>query len=70
MYLVQVDHVVYERKGGGTFTLPEAMREVRGVGYARVLRADLTVVVSDAGSTAAVLHVPSGRVVHRRAVRR
>lgn len=70
MYLIQLGPITYERAGGGMFTLPDAMREVYGVGYARVLREDGTVVVTDAGSTAAVRHAPSGRIVHRRKTRR
>jgi hypothetical protein len=65
MYLIQIDHVVYERRGGGSFTLPEAMREVYGVGNARVLREDGTEVIRAAGSSYAVTHVPSGRTVLR-----
>lgn len=72
MYLIQIDHIVYERKGGGTFTLPEAMREVRGFRNARVLRDDAqqTVVVRDAGSTEKPwTHVPTGRKISHRLTR-
>lgn len=65
MYLIKLGPVTYERKGGGGFTLPEALDEVYGVGYASILRLDGTEVVSDAGSSYAVLHVPTGRIVHR-----
>lgn len=76
MYLIAFDHIVYEPRGGGSWTLPQAMREVYGVGHARVLRMDGTTVVRDAGNATAVQHVPSGRrvrrgsVVARRAVQR
>jgi len=66
MYLITIDHIVYEKHGGGLFTLPEAMRELHGTGNARILRADGTVVVKRAGNDYAVQHVPSGREVRRR----
>lgn len=69
MYRIQVDHRIYERRGGGTFTLPEAMRELYGCGNARVLRADGTVAVANAGAAYAVVHAPTGRTVVRRRVR-
>ena len=65
MYLIQIDHIVYERRDGGAFTLPEAMREVYGVNNARVLREDGTEVIRHAGSSYAVTHVPSARTVRR-----
>lgn len=68
MYLIAIDHVIYERKGGGTFTLPDALRELRGVAGARILRLDGTVAVRRAGSDYAVEH-SSGRTVIRRKVR-
>lgn len=70
MYLIAVDHLVYERKGGQPFTLVEAMREVYGCAHAHVLRLDGTLVVLDAGNAHAMVHVPSGRPVRRRKVRR
>jgi hypothetical protein len=70
MYLVQVDHVIYERRGGGSFTLVEALRELRGTRHARILREDGSPVVDRAGSDSAVLHVATGREVRRRSVRR
>lgn len=58
MYLIELGPVIYEPKGGGTFTLPEALDELRGVRAARILRADdLTVAVLDAGDVAHVTHV-------------
>jgi hypothetical protein len=65
MYLIKIDHLIYVRRGGGLFTLPEAMREVYGVRGAQVLRADGTVAVRDAGSSVEVTHAPTGRVVRR-----
>ena len=65
MYLIQIDHIVYRRRDGGAFTLPEAMNQVYGVGNARVLREDGTEVIRQAGSSYAVQHVPSGRTVLR-----
>jgi hypothetical protein len=69
MYLIKLGPVTYERRGGGGFTLPEAMREVYGVGYASVLREDGTTVVSDAGSSVAVKYAPRDRVVWRQSTR-
>jgi len=69
MYLIQIDHIIYERKGGGLFTLPDAMREVYGVGGARILREDGTVAVLSAGSAYAVEHLPTWRTVTRRKAR-
>jgi hypothetical protein len=67
-YLIQLGPVTYEPKGGGTFTLTEALSQVLGVRNARILREDGTVAVEDAGSSYAVTHVtPEGR---RRRVRR
>jgi hypothetical protein len=58
MYLIELGPVVYEPKGGGTFTLPQALSELRGVRGARILRADdLTVAVLDAGDIAHLTHV-------------
>jgi hypothetical protein len=61
MYLIKLGPVTYERKGGGGFTLPEAMSEVYGVGQASILRLDGTVVVRNAGSSVEVQHAPTGR---------
>lgn len=69
MYLIKLGPVTYERRGGGGFTLPEAMRELRGVGHASVLRLDGTTVVRNAGSDWQVEHVPSGRTVRCRMAR-
>lgn len=70
MYLIQVDHVVYEPVGGGTFTLPQALTEVHGVANARILRVDGTPVVESAGSDVAqVQHAPTGRTVSVRRAR-
>lgn len=62
-YLIQLGPVVYERKGGGAFTLPEARREVYGVGDARILREhDESLAVDNAGSDTQVVYVtPDGR---------
>lgn len=70
MYLIRVDHITYERRGGGTFTLVEAMRELLGVRNAQVLREDGTLAVDRAGSTTQVVHAPTGRIVTRRLTRR
>lgn len=66
MYAIEVDGITYLRRGGGGFSLVEAMREVYGVAHARVLRADGTVVVDSAGSASEVVHVSTGRRVRRR----
>jgi ferric-dicitrate binding protein FerR (iron transport regulator) len=63
MYLIQLGHIVYQHKDGSPFTLPEAMREVYGVGQARILRLDGTPAVLNAGSSSEVMHAPSGRRV-------
>lgn len=68
MYLIQLGPVVYERRGGGGFTLPEALREVYGVGWATILRQDGTVAVADAGSATTLRHVSRAGV--RRTVSR
>lgn len=57
MFLVQVDHIVYERKGGGGFGFGSAMSEVRGVGNAQVLTMDGQSVVERAGSVVAPQYV-------------
>lgn len=58
MYLLELGPIIYEPKGGGTFTLPQALDEVRGVRGARILRADdLTIAVFDAGDIAQMTHV-------------
>lgn len=58
MYLLELGSVIYEPKGGGTFTLPQALDELRGVHGARILRADdLSVAVLDASDVARVTHV-------------
>jgi hypothetical protein len=69
MYLIQIDHVVYERKGGGGFGLVEALAEIRGVKHAHILRLDGTLVASNAGSIYDFVHEPSGRVIRRRLAR-
>jgi hypothetical protein len=69
VYLIKLGPVTYEKRGGDTFTLPEAMSEVHGTGQAQILRTDGTVVVNGAGSDYAVQHVPSGRTVRRRRAR-
>lgn len=69
MYLIQLGPVTYEPKGGGSWSLPEALREVYGVGNARILRTDGTVAVSSAGSSTVLIHQPSGRRVYRRSRR-
>jgi hypothetical protein len=69
MYLIQLGPKVYERRGGGGFTLVEALTELRGTGGARILRLDGSVAVERAGSDFAVEH-SSGRTVIRRKVRR
>lgn len=66
MYMIRIDHIVYVQRNGQLFTLPEAMRQVYGVGNAAVLREDGTVVVNRAGSSYAVEHVPTGRTIVRR----
>ena len=66
MYLIQLGPVTYARP----YTLPDALAELYGVGDARILRTDGTVVVRSAGSAYAVDHVPSGRTVRRRKARR
>lgn len=69
MYLIKLGPIVYGRRDGSAFTLPEALRAVYGVGEATVLREDGTPVVARAGSAYAVTHVPTGREVRRRSVR-
>ncbi len=70
MYLIRLDGTTYERKGGGTFTLVEAMQELHGCRGASVLREDGTLVVRNAGSTASPWeHVPSGRQIRHRLTR-
>lgn len=66
MYLIQIDGIVYEKKGGIPFTFVEALEELYGVRGARVLRLDGTVVVDRAGSTSEVVHLPTGRRIARR----
>jgi hypothetical protein len=66
VYLIQIDHVIYEPRGGGSFTLSDALRELHGCGHARILRIDGTVAVDSAGSDYAVRHAPTGRLVKRR----
>jgi hypothetical protein len=69
MYMIQIGHVVYDaHRGGRPFTLVDAVHAVYGVRYARVLRTDGTVVVSNAGSCHEVTHAPTGRIVRRRTV--
>lgn len=70
MYLISfTGGPVYERKGGGGFTLVEALREVHGVFGAVILReSDMSVAVARAGSDTAVVHV--SRDLRRREVRR
>jgi len=70
VYLIQVDHIVYGKRHDDSFTLPEALWAVHGTGNARILRADGTVIVENAGSDYAVRHVPTGRIVKRRQSRR
>lgn len=65
MYLIQLGPIVYERR----YTLVDAMREVYGVGQARVLRMDFTPVVTNAGSSVEVTYAPTGRRVPRRIAR-
>ena len=50
-YLVQVDHAIYEPKGGGSFTLGDAWRAIQHVGNAAVRRddAELTLVYERRG---------------------
>lgn len=69
MYLIRIDHITYSQRGGQPFTLPGAMRAVYGTGNAAVLREDGTVIVSQAGSSNTVTHVPTGRRIHRRQAR-
>lgn len=58
MYLIQVDHMIYDAdKRRGPFTLTAALAAVRGVGNARVLRGDGTVAVDKAGSDYRRTHV-------------
>jgi hypothetical protein len=69
VYLIAVDNVIYEWKGGRPFTLVEAMRELYGCRNAHVIRLDGTLVVLHAGNASGVTHVPSGRTIRRRKVR-
>lgn len=50
MYLIQIDHIVYERLGGGYFSLAQAWEELRGVGHARILDSRGRVVLRNAGA--------------------
>lgn len=63
MYLIGIDHLIYEPRGGGAFTLPAARRELRGTANAKIYRLDGTLVVANAGSTCEMIHIPSGRRV-------
>lgn len=38
-YLIRLDHVLYEPKGGGTFSLGAAWRDLIGVGVCAIVRA-------------------------------
>lgn len=66
MYLIEIDGIAYQRRGGGGFTLTAAMRELYGVAHARILRADGTPVVAQAGSSSQIVYMPKERTVHRR----
>ena len=70
MYRIALGPITYSKRGGVPFTLPEAMRELRGCGGARIVRLDGTVAVRNAGSDYAVQHAPTGRTVRRRTVTR
>lgn len=75
MYLLSVDHRLYERRDGRTFGLAEALAEVRGTRNARIWRTapdgSLVLVVDNAGSDCGpLLHAPTGRTINRRAARR
>lgn len=71
VYLIQVDHQIFEGFRDGTpFSLIDAMHEVYGCGNARVLRADGTPVVERAGSSHEVVHAPTGRIIQRRLTER
>lgn len=77
MYLIRIDHRIYERHAGTgePFTLVSAMRELYGTGSVygaagvAVLRADGTPVVTDAGNAGAVTYAPTGRRIPRRRAR-
>lgn len=69
MYLIELDGITYEPKGGGAFTLPGALAELRGTRGARILRIDGTVAVEHAGSDYVVTHAPTGRQIVRRLTR-
>lgn len=49
MYLVQIDHVTYCKRGGQPFTLVEAWQELDGVGNSRIVTESGRVVLSPAG---------------------
>jgi hypothetical protein len=66
VYLIQIDHRVFEKKGGGGFTLVEALDELYGTFNCRVLRLDGTPAVEKAGSSISLIHAPTGRRVVRR----
>lgn len=66
MYLIELDGITYEQKGGAPFTLPGALAEVYGCRGVRILRTDGTVVVDRAGSSVELVHVPTGRRIIRR----
>lgn len=66
MYAIKMGPMTYSGyRDGSPFTLVGAMREVYGVGQAKILRSDGTVVVDNAGSSGYVTHVPSGRRLYR-----
>jgi len=71
MYLISLDGRLYERKGGGTFTLIEAMQEAYGCAGITIYRDDaaLTPVVRNAGSATEVEYAPTERRIRRRARR-
>lgn len=64
MYEFEFGPIRYNcHKDGRPITLVDAIRAVYGVGQARILRSDGTVIVNNAGSSVQVTHLPSGRMV-------
>lgn len=72
MYLIQIDHLIYEKRDGSGFTLGEAWRELVGVGNCRILRitkAGTLVTVCRRGLNSSWVVGPTGGVTIRAACR-
>lgn len=65
MYYVKLGPITYAKP----LTLVEALRELRGTGDAKIVRADGTVAVDQAGSDTILVHAPTSRRIYRRPTR-